>query len=167
MLTEQQSAFINRLDVQLQQLVELSYTLLYREKNSTEKFPDYSFIVFPAAKAYEGFLKIYLFDLQLISERTFEGKRLRIGRTLNPDVHVNQRDEYWLYDDLERLCSKELAQELWETWLQCRNKVFHFFPKDVSPLSLLQAEENLDRLQGAMTKALECRADHLRQQDNY
>jgi len=40
-------------------------------------FHDYSFIVFPIAKAYEGFLKKMFFDLGFITEEDYRGKRFK------------------------------------------------------------------------------------------
>jgi len=153
-------------------LVRTSYLLLEREQKLPyfkfveckpedeacvrEPMGDYSFIVFPMAKAYEGFLKKYLFDLGLISQHTYEGKRFRIGRALNPDIYENHRDEYWLYDDVVKRCGKDTAQALWNTWLTCRNRVFHFFPKEKGYLSLAQAEKRLDMIKNAMSKAINC-----------
>lgn len=156
MLTFLRSPWFFKLDPYQQDLVRLSVYLFEKEKDSKELLSDYSFVVFPFAKAYEGFLKQYLFDLQLIDQATFESKRFRIGRVINPDVHENQKDEIWLYDNLERVCSKDLAQLLWQTWLTCRNKVFHYFPKEAKPLTLEQAGKHLEMISDAMTRALEC-----------
>ena len=54
-------------------------------------FHDYSFVVFPTAKAYEGFLKKMFFDLGFITEEDYRGKRFRIGKALNPFLEKNLR----------------------------------------------------------------------------
>lgn len=145
-----------------QKLVELTYFLYEREaKNHSEqtKLYDYSFVIFPLAKAYEGFLKQYLYDLQLIDQRTFEGKRFRIGRALNPDIRQSQRDEYWIYDDIELMCGKQVAHVLWQTWLQCRNRVVHFFPKDEHKITLHQAKERIVMVMETMDEAFACKVE--------
>lgn len=140
-----------------QQLVLLAFQLLEREKELQSNFIEYAFIVFPMSKAYEGFLKQYFFELALIDTGTFEGKRFRVGRALNPDIRRSQRDEFWLYDDLEHLCGEPMARELWETWLECRNRVFHFFPAGKEPtVTLERAETLLNRVREAMEQAVAC-----------
>ena len=111
------------------------------------------------AKAYEGFLKERFYRLELINKSSFEGKRFRIGRALNPDVHEKSRDEYWLYDDLSQLCGETMARELWDAWLVCRNRVFHFYPKETNMLSLETAKNYLLKLSTAMESFTECSLD--------
>ena len=142
------------------QLADVTGDLLQLHQEDQESLADYSFIVFPMSKAYEGFLKKLFFDMKLISQETYEGHRFRIGRALNPDVSENQRDQYWIYDDLERVCSPEVAKQLWEAWLHCRNKVFHFFPKDKGLLNYQQATEKIEELNSAMKAAVECYATY-------
>lgn len=140
----------------LQELVRVAVTLYTRERRLGLQFPDYSFVVFPMAKAYEGFLKQYLLELHLLSLEDYHDKRFRIGRALNPDLRNRQRDEQWLYDDIVRLCSRELGRLLWDTWLQCRNRVFHFFPGSSQRVSLQSAGEYLLLIVTAMTEARQC-----------
>lgn len=151
-----QSEWLGNLPEDQKRLVETSIQLYERESLEKEKVADYAFIVFPMAKAYEGFLKEKLYKLELIDKNSFEGKRFRIGRALNPDVHENSRDEYWLYDDLAHLCGSEMARELWDTWLVCRNRVFHFYPKEANVLSLETAGSYLLKLSAAMKSFTEC-----------
>lgn len=113
------------------------------------------------AKAYEGFLKQYLFQLHLLSPEEYQGRKFRIGRALNPDLRSSQRDDQWLYDDLVRLCSADLGRTLWNTWLECRNRVFHFFPGAAQRLTLHQAGSYLVMMVEAMNEALRCQRDHL------
>ena len=130
--------------------------LLAQAKNSDQLLADYSYLIFPAAKAYEGFLKNFLLDLNLVSERACYDKHFRIGRSLNPDVRQNQRDEFWLYDDVSRKCGKEVARLLWEAWLKCRNQVFHYFPDKPQLLNLETAISRLKLLEEAMEAAVNC-----------
>ena len=64
------------------------------------KVSDYSYLVFPFAKAYEGFLKKLLLDLQLIKESEYHGDRIRIGRVLNPNYLKSHGNIF------EKLCEK-------------------------------------------------------------
>jgi hypothetical protein len=148
------------LDTKQQQLVELSFQLLERERSLSSTYPDYAFMVFPMAKAYEGFLKNYFYDLALIDTSTYEGRKFRVGRALNPDISRNQRDEFWLFDDVEHLCGTSLARELWNTWLECRNRVFHYFPKSEQPLTLERSAEYLERIREVMTDAIACYSEN-------
>ncbi len=152
-----QDFWLESLPEKIKNLVLQSLSLYEREKNQIETQHDYSFIVFPAAKAYEGFLKRYFFEVGLINKHTYEGKRFRIGRALNPDIHPRGRDEYWLYDDLQRKCGTDAAIELWDTWLTCRNGVFHYFPLHDNTLSLDQAKKFIEKILGAIRLAQSCR----------
>lgn len=142
------------------QLVETSSKLIAQQEANKDYFVDYSFVVFPMAKAYEGFLKKFFLDLKLISNETYEGRRFRIGRALNPDVSQNQRDKYWIYDDISRYCSEKVARQLWDAWLHCRNRVFHFFPKDQGVISLAEAKDKVQELNLAMRVAILCYQNH-------
>lgn len=143
-----------------QQLVEVTGKLINKyEDGDQEYLVDYSFLVFPMAKAYEGFLKKLLFDFSLIDQQTYEGKLFRIGRALNPHIPSDQHDEYWLYDDLAKYCSKDTADKIWKAWLYCRNRVFHFFPKDTGLLTYNQAIEKVLQLDRAMAEAVTCYRD--------
>ncbi len=137
-------------------MLVLALNLFEREVAQETNFDDYSYVVFPAAKAYEGFLKHYFFTQGLITKRTYEGRRFRIGRALNPDMHPNGRDEYWLFDDVSSRCGAKVARELWDTWLNCRNQVFHFFPNKESKLSLGQARQKLEKVLSAVRMLIMC-----------
>ncbi|HQM15609.1 MAG TPA: hypothetical protein PLM16_00145 [Candidatus Woesebacteria bacterium] len=137
-------------------LMDVTSKLLDQYQENKNALADYSFLVFSAAKTYEGFLKKMLFDMKLIDQETYEGRRFRIGRALNPDVSYNQRDQYWLYDNLERICSTAVARQIWDAWLHCRNRVFHFFPKNESLLSYDEAVSKIAELVQAMRAGTAC-----------
>lgn len=139
-----------------QQLVRLAFSLWQREQRTRTHFIDYSYIVFPMAKAYEGFLKKFLFDSHLISRESYHSKRFRIGRALNPDIRNSHKDEDWVYDDVEQVCGPIVTRELWDAWLTCRNRVFHYFPDRETGLSLEQAGHYLRLMFEVMGKALSC-----------
>ncbi|PIR61843.1 MAG: hypothetical protein COY81_03425 [Candidatus Pacebacteria bacterium CG_4_10_14_0_8_um_filter_43_12] len=149
-------SWFSQLPKEQQKLLELSIVLYERERQLASQLTDYSFIIFPVAKAYEGFLKQYLLQIELISQTTFEGRRFRIGRSLNPDVRYDQRDQYWLYDDVARLCGEKLAHDLWEAWLSCRNRIFHYFPLHNVTLTLAEVGDKLGLLDVTMDQAFNC-----------
>lgn len=149
-------AWFKLLEPDQQQSVVLSFELLEREKKLSTNFSDYSFVLFPITKTYEGFLKKFLLDMNLISEDVYWGRKFRIGRALNPDISIGQRDQWWLYDDVEAICGSDLAKRLWEAWLECRNHVFHYFPGHVNELSLQQVEQKLNLLTDLFELAWQC-----------
>lgn len=143
----------------LQELFKESVILLMKVKNWEDRFRDYAFVVFPAAKAYEGFLKTLFLQLNFISEDEFYGKRFRVGKALNPALEKVFRRKESVYDKLVKFCGEpELADDLWETWRQSRNLLFHWFPNEKNAISLEEAEQRIDSIFAAMDKAFrECR----------
>lgn len=137
------------LDKCQEELVRVSFSLL-EKKESFSDLNDFSFIVFPMSKAYEGFLKKVFYDLGLISKDTYEGRHFRIGRALNPDIRQDQRDEFWLYDDVAFKFGQDEARQLWDTWLTCRNRIFHYFSDCSQFLTFTEAEERVKMIADAM-----------------
>lgn len=128
------------LEEDLQELLLTSAKLSAKAAELGEGVHDFSFIVFPAAKAYEGFLKKLFLDMGFISRENYFGKRFRIGRALNPSLDKNFRTES-VYDKVANYCGgKELAEKLWETWRLSRNLVFHWFPDEKNALTLKEAQ---------------------------
>lgn len=142
----------------LKELFKESFMLVEMAEGSKDKFHDYAFVVFPAAKAYEGFLKKVFLEMGFISEEDYFGKRFRIGKALNPSLEPQFRFES-IYDKLVTHCGgKALANELWETWRQSRNLVFHWFPKERNAISLAEARERIEMILSAMDATVkECK----------
>ena len=108
-----------------------------------EKFHDYSFVVFPAAKAYEGFLKKVFLDLGFITSEDYYGKQFRIGKALNPSLPKKMMKD-GVYLKIIQYCSGEvLARKMWETWRDTRNLTFHWFPEEKNVISFEEAEERV------------------------
>lgn len=143
------------LEKEAQDLVAQSYELYDREERLKSSLHDYSFVVFPMAKAYEGFLKQFLYKVGFIDRAQYEHRQFRIGRSLNPDVSFRHKDEYWLYDDVAGLCGEQTARALWDTWIDARNHLFHYFPDTRYSVDLKQAKELLERMGQMMDLALE------------
>lgn len=139
------------------ELIDQSYLLLEMSEKEPGRFKDYSFVVFPAAKAYEGFLKKVFFEAGFITESEYLGSRWRVGKALNPFLDKEFRNES-VYDRIVARCGgTDLADMLWQTWKSCRNVVFHFFPKEKNIVSLVSAREKLEMISGAIAKAIkEC-----------
>ena len=121
------------------------------------EFHDYSFVVFPAAKAYEGFLKKLFFDLKFITEEDYYGKHFRIGKALNPSLPKDLKRE-GVYDKIVQYCQgQDLADKLWETWKLSRNLTFHWFPNEKNAITLPEAGERIEMIVGAIDQAFkEC-----------
>jgi hypothetical protein len=137
-------------------LVTQSVELVERERRMRSQFHDYSFVVFPMAKAYESFLKKFLYTIGLIDRGQYEHRQFRIGRSLNPDIPKRFRDHEWVYGNLSAACSDELSRNLWDAWLTCRNHLFHYFPEEKSNITLDQAEKLLHQMDDVMSGAFLC-----------
>lgn len=129
------------------------------EEYDGKNFHDYSFIVFPAAKAYEGFLKTLFKDLGFISENEFYSKRFRIGKALNPSLEKELRSRESVYDKLVEYCGgKELSDKLWDTWTSGRNILFHWFPHEKNAISYTEAKVTVLKILDTMDLAFkECK----------
>ena len=136
-----------------------SELLLTRMPEYAADFADYSFVVFPAAKAYEGFLKKLFLDFNFISEDEYFGKHFRIGKALNPNLEKIYRDNEGVYDKVVTHCGgKDLADKLWDTWRLSRNLVFHWFPNEKNTVTLDGAKERVEMIIAAMDAAMKgCR----------
>lgn len=109
-----------------------------------EGFHDYSFIVFPAAKAYEGFLKKLFLDLEFIKPEDYYGKHFRVGKALNPSLEKELREREGVYDKIVTHCGGEdLAGRMWSCWKECRNLLFHWFPNEKNAISLSEAKDRV------------------------
>lgn len=120
------------------------------------QYHDYSFVVFPMAKAFEGFLKQVFLEAGLITEATYNGDRFRIGKSLNPALPPRARGIWWLYGPLKEQCGEVMPQVLWTAWKDCRNMLFHFFPQHKHFITLVEAEQRLGQLKEAMVAMLRC-----------
>ncbi len=144
------------LPVWQKELVMISLELFSREERLSSHFTDYSFVVFPMAKAYEGFLKKVFYDWGFISHTMYIDKRFRVGRALNPDVNPERQDDRWIFGKMAQSCGNDVARFTWDTWLECRNQVFHYFPDNQKKLSLADAGRKIEMMALAMEKIMAC-----------
>jgi len=136
-----------------------------RQANPT----DYSYLVFPFAKAYEGFLKLLFLRYGIITNREFESDRFRIGKALNPNLEKRMRRLHSAYDRFVNFCDNgtELANRLWQTWKRGRNLLFHFFPKHYKTVSLTEAKDIIAEILITMEVTLEsCTVKYQPRKDN-
>jgi len=136
------------LEHDLKELLTQSETLFNRVSAWEQDFHDYSFLVFPAAKAYEGFLKSTFLDLGLITSQDYYGKRFRIGRALNPELDEKKVS---VYEALASFCGDEsVSRQLWATWKESRNLLFHWFPNEINAVSYQEARNRIMMVVEAM-----------------
>jgi len=124
-----------------------------RHHHPNEELSDYSYLVFPFAKLYEGFLKQLFRDLTIITEREYESTHFRLGKVLSPNL-VRRLGGRSAYGSISRRYGQELADMLWNTWKQGRNLVFHYFPHNVRRLTLEEALQLIEMIVRSMTDAV-------------
>ena len=157
--TQLSSVLFMYLEAEQQRLIRDSLILIeYFESCSPrpDQVHDYAFVVFPLAKAYEGFLKTYFYRNDLITDKVYSGRHFRVGRSFNPDLPDTLRDEYWVYDDVARRCGEELAHDMWQVWLDARNHLFHYFPDEKYDLTLEEARSLVQHSLAVMRRAVLC-----------
>lgn len=99
---------------------------------------DYSFLVFPFSKAYEGFLKKFFLDLGLIKEREYKSDEIRVGRILNPNF-LKSRGNIFSKISGKSKTGESISHRMWSVWKRGRNLVFHYFPHNFRKLSYDEA----------------------------
>ncbi|RJR14893.1 hypothetical protein C4579_03805 [Candidatus Microgenomates bacterium] len=145
-----------------QELFSEGYYLVADIKQHVPLHPisDYSFLVFPFAKAYEGFLKKLFFDMGLIKQFEYESDHWRIGKALSPHLQklLKKRSVYRKLVELTN--SADLPELLWRTWKHGRNLVFHYFPHNLSKLSLAEAEALITEIEQAVVASVAALEKH-------
>ncbi|HCS78651.1 TPA: hypothetical protein DIV55_02810 [Patescibacteria group bacterium] len=135
-----------------QALVEQGYFLVEDVKTHVPAFriSDYSFLVFPFAKAYEGFLKKLFLDLGIIKRWQYEDDHFRIGKSLSPFMQKRLKQNS-VYLRLTQLTGNSaFADELWRVWREGRNQIFHYFPHNIKAITMGEAETIIQALIAAM-----------------
>jgi hypothetical protein len=110
---------------------------------------DYSFLVSPVSKAYEGYLKDFFLKTHIIDKYDYESDRFRVGKTLNPSLRYKR---FSIYQKLANLSQEgeSLAEKLWNAWKYGRNEIFHYFPNNLKNLTRDEAEERIAMLLDAI-----------------
>ena len=117
-----------------------------------DSISDFSFLVSPIAKAYEGFLKEFFLKIEIITDADFESERFRVGKTLNPSLRYKRFSVFQKLTEIDEK-GEELAENLWDAWKFGRNEIFHYFPNNYKSLSQNEAEERINLLLRAIIKA--------------
>lgn len=124
------------------------------ERHTDEEPTDYSYLVFPFAKLYEGFLKQLFLDIGVIRLSDYMSERFRLGKALSPHLVSRLRGRS-VYGQLRERYGDDLAETLWRAWKNGRNLVFHYFPHNYRALSRAQAQTVVSMLVDAMSLAIE------------
>jgi hypothetical protein len=152
----------------MKELLHESELLVQNVGKWKHKFHDYAFVVFPAAKAYEGFLKKIFLDMGFITEEDYYGKHFRIGKALNPSLEPRFREAESVYDKLVSFCQGEdLPKTLWTTWKHARNMVFHWFPDEKNAITFPEAKRLVYEIFDSMDLAFQgCKIDEFKEKPN-
>ena len=118
------------------------------------RFKDYSFLIFPFAKSYEGFLKQLFKDVGFISHLDYISDHLRLGKLLSPHLIMKLGDKS-LYEKIRLDGSRELAETIWKTWKLGRNEIFHYFPHNVRAVTFDEANRTVGNILETMEIAYE------------
>jgi len=103
---------------------------------------DYSFLVAPVSKTYEGYLKDFFLHIGLIDQYAYKSDRFRVGKTLNPSLRFKRFSIYQKLIDLDEK-GEELAEILWTAWKYGRNEIFHYFPGNIKKIDRAEAENRI------------------------
>lgn len=155
-LTDRNSFLWAYLQPEIQKLLsdgELLVEIFSENSHSQHSVEDFSFMVFPFSKAYEGFLKKLFVDIEVIGYDEYYGDEIRIGRLLNPQYQKE------IGNIFAKMCSHseergKLVNLLWEAWKDGRNLVFHYFPHNYKRLSFEEAMTLINKLIYAMSTAV-------------
>lgn len=120
---------------------------------------DYSFLVAPISKAYEGYLKDFFLQLKVIDQYSYDSDRFRVGKTLNPSLRYKRFSVFQKLSDLE-IRGEEIAEMLWDAWKHGRNEIFHYFPGKTHQLTREEAEERIHLVLNAIIRSGEFRQDN-------
>jgi len=127
---------------------ETILNFVYKHKPKAH-ISDYSFLVFSFAKAYEGYLKFFFKDLEIISEEDYFSNVIRIGRILNPHF-LESNENVFKRLEAHKKVKKAVPIQLWNAWKKGRNLVFHYFPQNFRRLSYNEALDTINLLVDAM-----------------
>ncbi|MCX7997185.1 MAG: hypothetical protein N2691_05555 [Patescibacteria group bacterium] len=132
--------FWNYLSIPQQDLIIEGNYLKDQIINDAEySFKDYSFLVFPFSKAYEGYLKQIFLDVGFISHLDYVSDHFRVGKMLSPNLR-EKNGERSIYTQIERSISAEFADEVWSTWKLHRNEILHYYPHNLKAITFQTAD---------------------------
>lgn len=143
---EEKGAFWDYLSqTQKDLLHEGTYLRINVIKGGNYQFKDYSFLIFPYAKAYEGYLKQLFLDIKFISHLDYISDHFRLGKMLSPHL-IGRLGDRSLFKKIQDQRGSELAERIWQTWKLGRNEIFHYFPHNLKAVSFPEAEKIIENI---------------------
>jgi hypothetical protein len=133
-------------------ILEGEYLMNEVIKDNAYHFKDYSFLVFPFAKAYEGFLKKLFLDAKFLNHLDYISDHLRLGKLMSPNL-IGRLGDRSLYKKIQEATSRDLADKIWMTWKGGRNQIFHYFPHNYKAISFEEAEKIVSEIINVMEEA--------------
>lgn len=121
-------------------------------RHQSYHFKDYSFLVFPFSKAYEGFLKQLFKDTKFISHLDYISDHLRLGKLMSPQLADRLADRS-LYLKIVNASSPQLAEKIWQTWRIGRNELFHYYPHNIKAIPFAHVETVINTMLVVMEEA--------------
>jgi len=109
---------------------------------------DFSYLVFPWGKLYEGFLKKVFLDLNFITSEDYYGNEVRIGKLLSTGMGNKPPHRLSIVNELSssKILGENLTKVMRGVWKNSRNSVFHFFPDNVYKLDLDTAKKRINEV---------------------
>jgi hypothetical protein len=144
-------------------------TIILERLGEGDGISDYSFLVAPIAKAYEGYLKDFFLKVGLIDKTALMSDRFRVGKALNPSLRYKR---FSIFQKLARLDDRgeELAEILWDAWKEGRNETLHFFHNNLKKLTRDEAMARINLMLVAIIesgKFLDKNQDYYPQSDSF
>lgn len=110
-----------------------------------KEIKDYSYLVFPWGKLYEGFLKKIFLDLGFITSEDYYGNDIRIGKLLSGGGKNMPPHRLSIVKELSsnKIFGENLTKIMRGVWRNSRNLVFHFFPDNFYKIDLETAKKRI------------------------
>jgi hypothetical protein len=107
---------------------------------------DFSYLVFPWGKLYEGFLKKMFLDLKFIVPEDYYGNEIRVGKLLSSGFGTKPPHRLSIIKELSsaKVFGENLTKVMKAVWKNSRNMVFHFFPNNVYSIDLPNAKKRIE-----------------------
>src|SRR5438105_2941068 len=77
-------------------------------KDHAYTFKDYSFLIFPFAKSYEGYLKKLFLEIKFISHLDYVSDHFRLGKFMSPNLEA-RLGERSLYKKIKEHATVDIA----------------------------------------------------------
>lgn len=138
--------------------------LILERLQKFDHISDYSFLVAPISKAYEGYLKDFFLMLKIIDQYSYDSDRFRVGKTLNPSLRYKRFSVFQKLADIDE-SGESVAEQLWDAWKHGRNEIFHYFPNKLKTITRDEAEDRIYLLLNAVIKSGEFSKAHTKSID--